>query len=147
MRGLARLLFSFEGRIGRLQFWMAYIVLGVLMALLGLAQALVELALAHKSGTLNAVALGVVWLAIIPSIAISVKRFNDLGWPAWIVYALSLESIGIWSASYVGLAAEGSAYRTLLICANVTACGAIFIPCAFLRGRSPPTPATAATSA
>ena len=57
MKDLARLLFRFDGRIGRLQFWMACIVLGVLMVLLGLVQALVELALAHKSGTLDALVL------------------------------------------------------------------------------------------
>jgi uncharacterized membrane protein YhaH (DUF805 family) len=146
MKNLARLLFSFEGRIGRLQFWMACIVLGVSMVVLGLVQALAELAQAFEPGTIKVVARTVVWLAVIPSIAICVKRFNDLGWPTWIVYALSLVSVGIWFASYIGMAPEGSAYRTLLIWGNIAVGSALFIPCAFTRGRSLPAPTISATS-
>jgi uncharacterized membrane protein YhaH (DUF805 family) len=61
------------------------------------------------------VAFIVVWLAVIPSIAICLKRFNDLGWPTWIGYALNLVGAGFWLLSYIGVAPEGSAYRTLLI--------------------------------
>jgi uncharacterized membrane protein YhaH (DUF805 family) len=146
MKNLVRLLFSFEGQIGRLQFWMACIVLGVLIALLGMAKAFIELALALEPGTLNFVARIVVWLAVIPSMAISVKRFNDLRWPTWIVYALSLAGAVIWFASYFGVAPEGSANRTLLICGNIAADLAIFIPCAFIKGRSLVSPTISATS-
>jgi uncharacterized membrane protein YhaH (DUF805 family) len=144
MKDLARLLFSFEGQIGRLQFWMACIVLGVLMVLLGFVQALVELALAP--GAFSVAALIVVWLAVIPSIAICLKRFNDLGWPAWIVYALNFVGAGIWLVSYIGVAPEGSTYRTLVICGYVAVDSALFIPCAFIKGRSPPAPTVSASS-
>jgi uncharacterized membrane protein YhaH (DUF805 family) len=146
MKDLARLLFSFEGQIGRLQFWMACIVLVVLIAVLGALQALVELALPLEPGTSNVVTLTGVWLTVIPWMAISVKRFNDLGWPTWIVYALNLVGAGIWFASYIGVAPEGSAYGTLLICGNVAVDCAIFIPCAFIKGRSLAAPIISATS-
>ncbi len=83
------LFFGFDGRIGRKTWWLASIFLvssGMVLTLLVNPKSWMG-APPNVADTLVSLAM------IIPETAVSVKRFNDRGWPQWMPYGLA--SMGV----------------------------------------------------
>ncbi len=76
-------LYSFEGRIGRKAFWLG--TLGIIAAVVVAQILMVALAaVSETAGMIGAVVAMVICLALlIPSIALSVKRWHDLDKSGW----------------------------------------------------------------
>jgi len=85
------LFFSFDGRIGRRQWWTGTLLL-LLFSTLG------SLAVNPAGWGFDGAAIGsspegelLLDLAcLIPGTALNIKRFNDRGWPQWMPYGLAL---------------------------------------------------------
>lgn len=85
MTYLVDLLFSFRGRIGRKAWWLGFVIVGVANIAGGLLLnpeqfTAEELPPPDWADTFWLIA----WL--LPGTAITVKRFNDRDWPAWLGY-------------------------------------------------------------
>jgi len=117
MRWLVWLLFSFRGRIPRTWYWLAQVIL--------LVPAVVEYLIIYgpalpKEPEPPSPFL-VVWnlVLLFPALAVTVKRLNDRGHPAWIA-AIWLASIfASWLSAYLGLltdpATRGGLEQALLV--------------------------------
>ena len=132
MTDVLRLLFSFNGRINRSQFWLGLLLLILIVALLGGASGILEFALGPSIG-LSMFGPAVALLAYIPLLAICAKRFRDIGWPLWVLFALTVVVAAPWLEWQFALG--WSEARALLLYANVAAVAAILIPCGFMRGQ------------
>jgi uncharacterized membrane protein YhaH (DUF805 family) len=104
---LSYLLFSFQGRIRRLHFWLAAIGAGVAFDVV----AMVLLSFSGiMSGHPNPAVMGILFLLAIPmmwiSIALQIKRCHDRdksGWFVLIFYLVSLTGIGaLWPLIELG---------------------------------------------
>src|SRR5262245_26529203 len=105
MADVVRLLFSLRGQIGRLQFWTALAVLVTLAVLTRFADALVQLTLGFRSAAFDLV----LYAFTASTIVLMVKRFNDLGWPPWIVCASVAINWLAYFAQSSGVVGEGAA--------------------------------------
>lgn len=99
------LLFSFEGRIGRLAYWGAYVANFVMFIAVGMALGLGDMAVIDPAtgamespgGGTGLVLLGVSLVSIWIALAINVKRFHDRdksGW--WVLIGLVPVIGGLW---------------------------------------------------
>jgi len=94
------LFFSFEGRISRQPYWLAFCVL--VPATLGAAM----LASQVNGGRLTAIAE----LALLyPELAVIVKRANDREMPSWIVFCYFILSVMMNGLAVLGIGLEGAA--------------------------------------
>ena len=106
-------LFSFEGRIGRLPFWL-FLLAGIPLGLInGLVEALLEQA--PRTGTLFylAVVLMVVWACVEvaelwAALAITSKRLHDRDRSGWFLFVIFIPFIGFFWLSYELGFARGS---------------------------------------
>jgi uncharacterized membrane protein YhaH (DUF805 family) len=132
MQYLSRLLFGFDGRISRSDYWVAFVILqGISLA--GICA--IEPNYFGGDAT-HPVALAVLALALaIPEVAVCVKRFKDLEWPTWIACAL----VGAGTAASIAFdfTVDGSAANTALAFAVIALLLAEVIPCGFFKGVSP----------
>jgi uncharacterized membrane protein YhaH (DUF805 family) len=114
--GLVSLLFSFRGRINRLQYWLGSLGVGVGAVLLVFVLALlvgVSAPFDKQAGLQGAVALllilGLVGLvASWSGLALQVKRFHDRGQPGWLSLLPVLPTLGLVLSVIGGLAAQQS---------------------------------------
>ena len=85
MQYLSRLFFSFDGRIRRSDYWIAFITLGAV----SICGSLIIQPDYFTAQVTRPVAMAVLTLALaVPQLAVCIKRFRDLEWPAWVAYAL-----------------------------------------------------------
>ena len=85
MQYLSRLFFSFDGRIRRADYWIAFVTLGA-VSILG---SLIIQPDYFTAAVTRPVAQAVLTLVLaVPQLAVCIKRFRDLEWPAWVAYAL-----------------------------------------------------------
>lgn len=96
------LLFSFQGRIRRSQWWAVQIgVIGLILVAVFAAEGLVNV-LAHTSGggkTAGEVVLSLLGIVLFPlmvwiNLATSVKRLHDLNWTGWLVLLAFIPYVG-----------------------------------------------------
>ena len=86
---LGRLLFSFKGRIGRAQYWVASLFVGGLLVVIGLLfehyvpGGYVPASSAHAPGTAETVIPLAAFPLIWSLLAIGAKRCHDRGKPGW----------------------------------------------------------------
>ncbi|MFN0182294.1 MAG: DUF805 domain-containing protein [Aquabacterium sp.] len=95
----AQLLLSRHGRIGRARWWAFGI--GVPLAIFVIGHALMQIAGLDGSSAING---AVRLLALIPMVAVTAKRWHDLGRSAWWVALLVIPVLGLaWTALECGL--------------------------------------------
>ena len=100
---LIKLFTSFRGRISRKSWWLATIAIEIVI-FCGSA-VLNPASLSFDSDVVvPAVPSETIWLLlmVIPSTAITVKRFNDRDWPYWLGYAVALPDIIFYTEPYFG---------------------------------------------
>lgn len=101
---LVNLLTSFGGRINRKSWWLGFAI--ILPAILG-GMLLLNPEMFAQTETSPPLAPSLpytIWALVwmIPSTAITVKRFNDRDWPNWLGYALGGLSAAYVAAEYFG---------------------------------------------
>lgn len=130
---------TFDGRIGRKQFWIGFLII---VAVSIPVEAYLNPALFSSAPMpLTTPSLAdTAWsvLSLIPSTAITVKRFNDRDWPWWLGYALSAAWLVTFINPYFGVfidpdAGTANAVVFWLLLAAVLAA---MIDNGFLRGTS-----------
>ena len=85
MQYLSRLFFNFDGRIRRADYWIAFVILGA-VSILG---SLIIQPDYFTAAVTRPVAQAVLTLVLaVPQLAVCIKQFRDLEWPAWVAYAL-----------------------------------------------------------
>lgn len=133
------LLTSFNGRIGRIQWWMGFIV-WLSISFAGTWFLYPEFFLAEELPPPNSIETGfqVVWQ--IPITALTVKRFNDRGWPWWFGFALAGISLVLLIVPHFGIeiapGAEGFGTPAFWIVAVIGL--AAIIDNGFIRGTDGP---------
>ena len=134
MQYLLRLFFSFDGRIRRSDYWIAFVILQA-VSICGI----LTIEPNYFTGDVTRpLALAVLTLAlVVPEFAVCVKRFRDLEWPAWVAYALVGASAAATIAFDSGLTVDGSPGNLALSVAVIALLLAEAIPCGFLKGTSP----------
>ena len=97
MQYLSRLFFSFDGRIRRADYWIAFVTLGA-VSILG---SLIIQPDYFTAAVTRPVAQAVLTLVLaVPQLAVCIKRFRDLEWPAWVAYGL------VWASTAATIAFE-----------------------------------------
>ena len=130
------LLFGFDGRIGRKQWWLAMVLL-VAMSV-GLSMLVNPHAWFGSGIARTTVADTLLSLSfLIPETAVSVKRFNDRGWPQWMPYGYSLMMLTYLVLDHFGhidLNGSPTHFSVALVLALAILTVAIIIDNGFLRG-------------
>ena len=141
MQYLSRLFFSFDGRIRRAEYWIAFVTLGA-VSILG---SLIIQPDYFTAAVTRPVAQAVLTLVLaVPQLAVCIKQFRDLEWPAWVAYALVGVSTAATIAFDSNLTIEGTPGNLTLSLAVLALLLAEVIPCGFLKGPSPTTDAALA---
>jgi len=131
MQYLSRLLFSFDGRIGRSDYWVAFAILQI-VSLAGIYA--IEPNYFSADAT-HPVALAVLALALaVPEVAVCVKRFKDLEWPPLVAYALVAASTA--ASIAFDFTVDGTLANTVLAFAVIALLLAEVIPCGVFKGVS-----------
>jgi uncharacterized membrane protein YhaH (DUF805 family) len=137
---LFKLLFSFSGRIGR-KCWWTGLGIGCSAAILG-SLAIdpgVWVAEPQRAPSPCLALWDIAW--VIPMTAITVKRFNDRDWPAWLGYATGITGILLILAEQQGFMLEpgnASDLEWAIFGAVVVLMLAAFVDNGFLRGTAGP---------
>ncbi len=132
MQYLSRLLFGFDGRIGRSDYWVAF---GILQSISLAGIYAIEPNYFGGDAT-HPVALAALALALaVPEVAVCVKRFKDLKWPPLVAYALV--AAGTAASIAFDFTADGTPANTVLAFAVIALLLAELIPCGFFKGVSP----------
>lgn len=95
--------FSPRGRISRQEYWLGMIAL-MALTMIGIA-AFDPNGFSREGGQVRPPSLeSTVWSLVFawPSTAVSIKRFNDREWPAWVGYALGAAMVVFVVANYFG---------------------------------------------
>ena len=133
MQYLAHLLFGFDGKIRRSDYWIGLLIIG--------ATSFVAMLL-FEPGFLNGeirrplAAAALIVLFAVPELAIVVKRFNDLEWPQWLAYALVVPCAAVTILLNTGMTKDGTVADTALSVLVLVLALAELIPCGFFKGRS-----------
>ena len=141
MQHLAHLLFGFDGKIRRSDYWIGLLIIGatsfgaMLLFEPGFLNGEIRRPLATPALTV---------LFAVPELAIVVKRFNDLEWPQWLAYALVVPCAAISIMSNTGMMKDGTVANTALCVLVLVLALAELIPCGFFKGRSTASMGTAA---
>ncbi len=134
------LFFGFDGRIGRKHWWLAMILL--VSASVGLSMLVNPHAWFGQGINRSTVADTLLSLSfLIPETAVSVKRFNDRGWPQWMPYGYSLLMLTYFVLDHFGhIDLDGSPTRfaVALVLALAILTVAIIIDNGFFRGTRGP---------
>jgi uncharacterized membrane protein YhaH (DUF805 family) len=133
MQYLSRLFFSFDGRIRRADYWIAFVTLGAV----SIVGSLIIQPDYFTAAVTRPVAEAVLTLVLaVPQLAVCIKRFRDLEWPAWVAYALVGASTAATIAFDSSLTVDGSPGNLALSVAVLALLLAEVIPCGFLKGTS-----------
>ena len=133
MQYLSRLFFSFDGRIRRSDYWIAFITLGAV----SICGSLIIQPDYFTAQVTRPVAMAVLTLALaVPQLAVCIKQFRDLEWPAWVAYALVGASTAATIAFDSELTIDGSTGNLTLSVAVLALLLVEVIPCGFLKGTS-----------
>lgn len=119
-------IFGFNARLGRLQFFLASLALGVITVILAVAVAFAVAAMAPQKSVLaiSVPILAVIGISLLANLMLQAMRFRDIGWdpvcviPAWIAvmaldyviasrfpeYAATAEHSGTWVGALINLA-------------------------------------------
>jgi uncharacterized membrane protein YhaH (DUF805 family) len=134
MQYLSRLFFSFDGRIRRADYWIAFVILGA-VSILG---SLIIQPDYFTAAVTRPVAQAVLTLVLaVPQSAVCIKRFRDLEWPAWVAYALVGASTAATIAFDSNITIDGTPGNLALSLAVLALLLSEVIPCGFLKGTSP----------
>ena len=139
MRYLSRLLFSFDGRIARTDYWIALILLQVVSICVSL---LIQPDYFSADATHPFVLAALSLAVMVPELAVCTKRFTDIEWPVWLGFAIVVAATAASIALDCGLTVDGSAGNLAL---SLTALALVLIeviPCGFFK--SPTLPVAAA---
>jgi uncharacterized membrane protein YhaH (DUF805 family) len=139
---LSEFFLSPRGRISRQEYWLGMLAL---MAVTLAGSALFGLdGLTSDGGRIRAPSLAsTLWSLLFawPSTAVSVKRFNDRDWPAWLGYALGAGMVAFVVANYHGLLLDpdtmGPAEKLVMVMAAIAFLWAL-IENGFQRGTPGP---------
>ena len=139
MGNLASLLTSFTGRIGRQQWWLGFVIVcagNLLGGLLLNPDFFFAAALPPPSwpDTLWQIAL------LYPATAITVKRFNDRDWPAWLGFAFAPLGALLYLAPHFGQAVAPQSPAVWMVVFWVCAAYLLFafVDNGFVRGTRGP---------
>jgi uncharacterized membrane protein YhaH (DUF805 family) len=139
MNDLLRMLTSFDGRISRRQWWIGFVIVcvgNVLGGLLLNPDFFLTDALPPPSwpDTLWQMAM------LYPATAITVKRFNDRDWPAWLGYAFAPIGAALYLAPHFGQAIgpQSPAILMVLFWAFAAYLVFAFVDNGFIRGTDGP---------
>ena len=131
---LSHLFFSFDGRIDRTDYWIAFMVLQAisLCATLAIQPDYFAASVTHPLG------LAVLALALmLPQSAVCAKRFRELEWPVWLAFALVGASTAAWIAFDSRLTVDGSAGNLALSVAVVGLMLSEVVPSGFFKAPVP----------
>lgn len=130
------LFFSFNGRISRKPWWLAFVVLTIA----GLAGSYLLDPQAFKFNiTVNIPSWpDTIWqlALVIPGTAITVKRFNDRDWPYWLGYLYGVAGAALTVANHYGLLdnKQHDTAESIVILGSVAVLLFAFVDNGFLRG-------------
>jgi uncharacterized membrane protein YhaH (DUF805 family) len=137
---LFELLFSFSGRIGRKSWWTG-LAIGLVAAVIGsmIIDPGVWLSERQRAPSPALALWDLAW--VIPMTAITVKRFNDRGWPEWLGYLTGMLGILLIVAEQSGFMVdpdEATRLEVATFAAVFTVLVAAFIDNAFIKGTPGP---------
>jgi uncharacterized membrane protein YhaH (DUF805 family) len=131
MQYLSRLLFNFDGKIARTDYWIAFILLRAVSVCATLA-----IQPDYFTGDVTRpLPLAVLTLALmVPQYAMCAKRFRDIEWPVWLAFAIVGASTAATIAIDSPLTADGTAGNLALSIALIALVLAEIVPCGFFKG-------------
>jgi uncharacterized membrane protein YhaH (DUF805 family) len=133
VKSLARLLFSFDGRIRRSDYWLALCIFIVV------TPAVTYVVAGYLRGDVKRplVLVAIELIFAVRTLVIVLKRFNDLEWPRWLALATvaACTAVDIADLALGGLTTDGGIARNTLFATGLVMFLAQLFPCGFLRGK------------